>query len=90
MPSDSLKQSLYDIRDNILLAQRFVEDLTFETFKQSPLHFYATTRALEYNVGFLLHPFPSLAYDAKGTSLRHRSWARFPQKILSRLRQLGS
>jgi uncharacterized protein with HEPN domain len=47
MPSDSLKFALYDIRDNILLAQRFVEDLTFEAFKQSRLHFYATTRALE-------------------------------------------
>ena len=47
MPSESLKSALYDIRDNILLAQQFVEGLTFDSFKNSPVHVYATTRALE-------------------------------------------
>jgi len=47
MPSESFKFALYDIRDNILLAQRFVEGLTFDSFKDSRLHVYATTRALE-------------------------------------------
>jgi uncharacterized protein with HEPN domain len=30
-----------------LLAQHFVEGLTFDDFKSSRLHVYATTRALE-------------------------------------------
>jgi len=47
MPSESLKSALYDIRDNILLAQHFVEGLTFDDFQSSRLHVYATTRALE-------------------------------------------
>ena len=47
MPSESLKAVLFDIRDNILLAQGFVEGLTYENFKGSRLHFYAVTRALE-------------------------------------------
>jgi uncharacterized protein with HEPN domain len=47
MPSESFKSALYDIRDNILLARQFVEGLTFDRFKNSPLHVYATTRALE-------------------------------------------
>ncbi|MGA3309538.1 MAG: hypothetical protein ABSD08_13115 [Xanthobacteraceae bacterium] len=47
MPSESLKSALDDIRDNILLAQHFVEGLTFDDFKSSRLHVYATTRALE-------------------------------------------
>jgi uncharacterized protein with HEPN domain len=47
MPSESFKSALYDIRDNILPAQRFVEGLTFDGFKSSRLHVYATTRALE-------------------------------------------
>jgi uncharacterized protein with HEPN domain len=47
MPSEAFKLALYDIRDNILLAQRFVENLTFEGFKASRLHCYAVTRALE-------------------------------------------
>ena len=38
---------LYDIRDNILLAQQFVEGFTYEQFKDSRLHFYAVTRAIE-------------------------------------------
>jgi uncharacterized protein with HEPN domain len=47
MPSESFKFALYDIRDNILLAQRFVLGLTFDSFKDSRMHVYATTRALE-------------------------------------------
>ncbi len=48
MPSESFKSALYDFRDNILLAQKFVEGLTLDGFKNSPLHVYATTRALEH------------------------------------------
>lgn len=47
MPSESAHSGLYDIRDNILFAQGFVAGLTFETFRDSRLHFYAVTRALE-------------------------------------------
>jgi uncharacterized protein with HEPN domain len=47
MPSESLRFALYDIRDNILLAQGFIKDLTFGGFKDSRLHVYATARALE-------------------------------------------
>jgi len=48
MPSeDSLKFVLYDIRDNILFAQAFVEAITIDKFRESRLHFYAVTRALE-------------------------------------------
>lgn len=42
-----MKLALYDIRDNILLAQRFVSGAAFEEFAESRLHFYAATRALE-------------------------------------------
>src|SRR5271170_3838529 len=38
---------LYDMRDNILLAQQFAQGLTYEQFKDSRLHFYAVTRAIE-------------------------------------------
>jgi len=47
MHSESLKAVLFDIRDNILLAQEFVEGLAYERFEESRLHFYAVTRALE-------------------------------------------
>lgn len=47
MPSDKLPFILYTIRDNILFAQEFTEGLTFEAFRNSRLHFYAVTRALE-------------------------------------------
>lgn len=47
MPSEQLSFVLYTIRDNILLAQEFVQGLTLETFQGSQLHFYAVTRALE-------------------------------------------
>jgi uncharacterized protein with HEPN domain len=47
MPSESVKFALYDIRDNIRLAQEFVEGFTYTRFAESRLHFYAVTRALE-------------------------------------------
>jgi uncharacterized protein with HEPN domain len=47
MPSEKLSFILYTIRDNIIFAREFVEGLTFETFQNSRLHFYAVTRALE-------------------------------------------
>ena len=47
MPSESVKFALYDIRDNIRLAQEFVEGFTYARFTESRLHFYAVTRALE-------------------------------------------
>ena len=45
MPSDA--KTLNDIRDNIIYAQSFVLALSFDNFKVSKLHFYATTRAVE-------------------------------------------
>ena len=47
MPSESLRNALYDIRDNILLAQQFVTGLDCPAFTKSRLHVYAVTRALE-------------------------------------------
>jgi uncharacterized protein with HEPN domain len=47
MPSEKAHLALLDIRHNILAAQRFTGDLSFEQFKNSDLHFYAVTRALE-------------------------------------------
>jgi uncharacterized protein with HEPN domain len=47
MPSESVKFALYDIRDNIRLAQEFVEGFTYVRFTESRLHSYAVTRALE-------------------------------------------
>lgn len=48
MPSDlRVRDALLDMQDNILLAQQFVQGLSFEEFSGSRLHFYAATRALE-------------------------------------------
>jgi uncharacterized protein with HEPN domain len=47
MLSEAVKTALYDIRDNILLAQQFVEGLTIESFTASRLHFYAASRAIQ-------------------------------------------
>jgi uncharacterized protein with HEPN domain len=47
MHSESAIGALFDIRDNILLAQQFVADLDEEAFSASRLRFYAATRALE-------------------------------------------
>jgi uncharacterized protein with HEPN domain len=47
MHSDAVKFALYDIRDNILLAQEFVQGLSFDEFSASRLYFYATSRAIQ-------------------------------------------
>jgi uncharacterized protein with HEPN domain len=47
MRSDSLSSALYDIRDNILLAQEFVADLDLASFAKSLRDVYAVTRAIE-------------------------------------------
>jgi len=47
MPSDSVRLALFDIRDCILLARDFIKGLSYEAFKESRLHFFAVTRALE-------------------------------------------
>ncbi len=47
MPSDSLRNALYDIRDNILLAQEFVAGLDYAAFIKSRRDVYAVTRAIE-------------------------------------------
>ena len=47
MRSDRVRLALYDIRDNILSAHGFVTGLSYEAFKDSRLHFFAATRALE-------------------------------------------
>lgn len=51
MPSDTETAALYGIRDNIRLAKTFVETLTYEQFRVSPLHVYGVTRALEIHFG---------------------------------------
>jgi len=47
MLSNKALLALYDIRDCIFLARNFIKDLTYEAFKESRLHFFAVTRALE-------------------------------------------
>ena len=47
MLSDRARAGLLDIRENIGLAREFVRGLSYEAFKDSRLHFYAVTRALE-------------------------------------------
>ena len=48
LPSDIKdRDALLDIRDNVVLARHFVEDLSFEAFTLSRLHVYGTIRALE-------------------------------------------
>jgi uncharacterized protein with HEPN domain len=49
MPSkpSNPKAYLFHIRDNIILAERFVEGLDYEQFRDNTLVFYAVTRALE-------------------------------------------
>ncbi len=47
MPSDKALLALLDIRDCIFLARDFIQDLSYEAFKDSRLHFFAVTRALE-------------------------------------------
>ena len=47
MLSEQAKLALVDMRDNILLAQRFTQGISAEEFGNSRLHFYAVTRAIE-------------------------------------------
>ncbi len=47
MPSDRARSALFDLRDNIALAQSFVGNLSLNVFKADRQAFYATTRALE-------------------------------------------
>lgn len=47
MPSDRARLALFDIRDNVLLAWEFVEDLTAAAFEADRQTFYAVTRCLE-------------------------------------------
>jgi uncharacterized protein with HEPN domain len=47
MPSDRTDLALLDIRDNILLAQEFIEGVSFEGFQSDRRTFYAVTRCLE-------------------------------------------
>jgi uncharacterized protein with HEPN domain len=47
MRSESGDAALLAIRDNVRLARMFVAGLTYDQFRDSPLHVYAVTRALE-------------------------------------------
>jgi uncharacterized protein with HEPN domain len=49
MPSkpSNPKAYLFHIRDNIILAENFVDGLDYERFRDNTLVFYAVTRALE-------------------------------------------
>jgi len=47
MLSSGARQALFDIRDNLLLAQEFTAGLSLETFKADRRTFYAVTRCLE-------------------------------------------
>lgn len=47
MLSDTDRDALEHIRDNILLAQIFTKDIDFETFQNDVKVFYAATRGLE-------------------------------------------
>ena len=47
MPSESFRNALYDIRDNIVLAQEFVVGLDHASFVKSRRDVYAVARAIE-------------------------------------------
>jgi len=47
MLSNKEQAALLDIHHNILAAQRFTAGLSLDRFKNSDLHFYAVSRALE-------------------------------------------
>jgi uncharacterized protein with HEPN domain len=47
MPSEPFHNALYDIRDNILLAQEFVSGMDYASFTASRRDVYAVTRAIE-------------------------------------------
>jgi hypothetical protein len=47
MPSERVRQRLFDIRENIGLAREFIRGLAFDEFAADVKTFYATVRALE-------------------------------------------
>jgi uncharacterized protein with HEPN domain len=47
MRSEAVRTALYDMRDNMLLAQEFITGLDYETFVASRRDVYAVTRAIE-------------------------------------------
>ena len=47
MLSSKAHLALIGMRDNILAAQNFTKDISFDEFSHSLIHFYAVTRALE-------------------------------------------
>ena len=47
MPFESFRNALYDMRDNIRLAQEFVAGIDLASFQNSRRDVYAVTRALE-------------------------------------------
>jgi uncharacterized protein with HEPN domain len=47
MPSKRAAIALFDIRDNVRLAQEFAAGLSLDTFKADRRTFYAVTRCLE-------------------------------------------
>jgi uncharacterized protein with HEPN domain len=47
MPSDRTGQALLDIRDNVRLAQQFIDGMTLETFKADRRTFHAVARCPE-------------------------------------------
>ena len=47
MPSEQTRLALHDIKDNVRLAQEFVEGFSIEAFEKDRRTFYAVTRCLE-------------------------------------------
>ena len=47
VPSDRLRQTLAEVRDNIALARQFVGTMSYEAFAADRRTVYAVTRALE-------------------------------------------
>jgi uncharacterized protein with HEPN domain len=47
MRSDAERSALNDIRHHIALAEHFIQDQTFETFRDDVMRVYAVTRCLE-------------------------------------------
>lgn len=47
MPFDRARLALFDIRDNVSLVRRFIQDLSYEDFLRDRKTFYAVIRALE-------------------------------------------
>ena len=47
MPSERARKALFDIRENILLAETWTADLSLAQFADNRVVFYAVTRCLE-------------------------------------------